>query len=56
MPKESETSRKIVAAVKAADKLVQDIKRDAGQIALATKELGDVFKSFLGKKDQKDKP
>jgi hypothetical protein len=51
MPKESETSRKIIAAVKAGDKLVQDIKKDAGLIVLATKELGGIFKEFLGKKD-----
>jgi hypothetical protein len=52
MPKESETSRKIIAAVKASDKLVQDIKKDIGQITLATKELGDIFKGLLGKKDK----
>jgi len=56
MPKESETSQKMIAAVKAGDKLVRDVKKDVAQLVIATRELGGVFKSFLGKdKNEGDK-
>ena len=55
MAKESELTKRITRAMKAGDKLVQDVKRDVGQILVATngvKEIVDDIKNrFKGKDD-----
>jgi len=50
MAKESELTKRITGAVKAGDKLVQDVKRDVGQLLVAAsgvKEVVDDIKNKL---------
>ena len=55
MAKESELTKKITRAMKAGDKLVQDVRRDVSQILAAAngvKEIVDDIKNrFKGKDD-----
>lgn len=55
MAKESELTRRITRAVKAGDKLVQDVRRDVGQIAAAAngvkEAINEVRNRFKGKGD-----
>jgi len=46
MAKESELTRRITRVVKASDKLVQDIQRDAGQILVAANRTKEVINSI----------
>ena len=43
MAKESELTRRITKAVKAGDKLVQDVQRDVGQILVAANGVKETF-------------
>ena len=58
MPKESETSRKIIAAVKAVDKLIKDTKRNVNEVisaGLALREDLKATKDKLGGDHKEDK-
>lgn len=49
MPKESETSKKLTKAIKAVDKLVQDIKRDVGEVISGAAEVKELFQNIKEK-------
>ena len=57
MAKESEVTKRITSAVKAGDKLVQDIKKDIGQLIVAANGVKEIFddikKNFKGPDDKK---
>lgn len=54
MAKESEISRRITRAVKTGDKLVQDIKRDIGQLLAAANGVKEIFDEIKNKLQDPD--
>jgi hypothetical protein len=46
MPQESEISKKLTRAIKASDKLVQDIKKDVGHLIACGKAVKEVFEDL----------
>ena len=49
MSKESEVTKRITRAVKAGDKLVQDVQRDIGQIISAANGVKEIFDDIKNK-------
>lgn len=49
MAKESEVTKRITRAVKAGDKLVQDVQRDIGQIISAANGVKEIFDDIKNK-------
>jgi len=49
VPKESELTRRITSAVKAGDKLVQDVRRDIGQIVVAANGVKAIIDDIKNK-------
>lgn len=49
MSKESEVTKRITRAVKAGDKLLQDIQRDVGQIVAACQGVKEIFDDIKDK-------
>lgn len=54
MSKESEVTKRITRAVKAGDKLVQDIQRDIGQIISAANGVKEIFDDIKNKFKEPD--
>lgn len=49
MAKESGVTKKITRAIKAGDKLVQDIQRDVGQVIAAVNGVKEIFDDIKNK-------
>ena len=49
MAKESELTKRITRAVKAGDKLVQDVRRDVGQILVAADGVKEIIADLKSK-------
>ena len=49
MSKEKEITQKITRAIKAGDKLVQDIQKDVGQIIAAVNGVKEIFDDIKNK-------
>jgi len=49
VPKESEVTKRVTRAVKAGDKLVQDVKKDIGQLVAAVNGVKEIFDDIKDK-------
>lgn len=49
MAKESEVTKRITRAVKAGDKLIQDVQRDVGQVIAAVNGVKEIFEDIKDK-------